>query len=59
VLKENIVKAGMPNEAAEMMAGIADSMKVGEFSFTESTLENLLGRKPVDLKEFLQSIYAK
>ena len=59
VLKENILKAGMPNDVVEMMSGIAYSMKVGEFSYTESDLENLLGRKPVDLKEFLKSIYSK
>lgn len=38
-LKENIVKAGMPNEVAEMMAGIAESMKVGEFDYTDPLLK--------------------
>jgi NAD(P)H dehydrogenase (quinone) len=59
VLKENIIKAGLPNDVAELMASIADSMKVGEFDYSDPTLENLLGRKPVDLKEFLKGVYSK
>lgn len=58
-LKENIVKAGMPNEVAELMASIAESMKVGEFDYCDTALEKLLGRKPVDLKEFLKGVYQK
>jgi len=58
-LKENIVKAGMPNEVAELMASIAESMKVGEFDYCDTALEKLLGRKPVDLKAFLKSVYQK
>ena len=58
-LKENIVKAGMPNEIAELMASIAESMKAGEFDFIDPTLEKLLGRKPVDLKDFLLNVYKK
>jgi len=56
-LKENIIKAGMPNEIAEFMAGIAESMKAGEFDYCDLTLENLIGRKPITLKEYLKSVY--
>lgn len=59
VLKTNIIKAGMPNEVAELMVSIAESMKAGEFDYCDPALENLLGRKPVDLKEFLHSVYSK
>lgn len=58
-LKENIVKTGMPNEVAKLMASIAESMKVGEFNYYDPALENLLKRKPMDLKEFLKGVYQK
>ncbi|PKL87519.1 MAG: NAD(P)-dependent oxidoreductase [Ignavibacteriae bacterium HGW-Ignavibacteriae-2] len=58
-LKENIIKAGMPEEVADMMSGIADSMRAGDFDFTDPALENLIGRKPADLKEFLTGVYSK
>lgn len=59
VLKENIMKFGMPKEVAELMGSIADSMKAGEFDFIDPTLENLIGRKPTDLKDFLKNVYSK
>jgi NAD(P)H dehydrogenase (quinone) len=49
----------MPKEVAELMGSIAESMKAGEFDFIDPTLEKLLGRKSVDLKEFLKSVYQK
>jgi len=58
-LKENIIKFGMPKEVAELMGSIAESMKAGEFDFIDPTLEKLLGRKPVDLKDFLLNVYKK
>lgn len=58
-LKENIIKAGMPEEVADMMSGIADSMRAGDFDFNDPALENLIGRKPADLKEFLTGVYSK
>lgn len=58
-LKENIIKFGMPKEVADLMGSIAESMKAGKFDFIDPTLENLIGRKPTDLKEFLKNIYSK
>lgn len=58
-LKENIIKFGMPKEVAELMGSIAESMKAGEFDFIDPTLENLIGRKPTDLKDFLKNVYTK
>ena len=58
-MKENIIKFGMPKEVAELMGSIAESMKAGEFDFIDPTLEKLLGRKSVDLKEFLKGVYQK
>lgn len=59
VLKENIIKFGMPKEVAELMGSIAESMKAGEFDFIDPTLEKLIGRKPTDLKDFLTNVYSK
>lgn len=59
VLKENIIKFGMPKEVAELMGSIAESMKAGEFDYIDSALENLIGRKPTDLKDFLKNVYTK
>ncbi|GAB4292129.1 MAG: SDR family oxidoreductase [Ignavibacteriaceae bacterium] len=59
VLKENIIKFGMPKEVAELMGSIAESMKAGEFDFIDPTLEKLIGRKPTDLKDFLRNVYSK
>ena len=58
VLKENIIKFGMPKEVADLMGSIAESMKAGEFDFIDSTLEKLIGRKPTDLKDFLKNVYS-
>jgi NAD(P)H dehydrogenase (quinone) len=59
VLKENIIKFGMPKEVADLMGSIAESMKAGEFDFIDPTLEKLIGRKPTDLKDFLKNVYSK
>ena len=58
VLKENIIKFGMPKEVADLMGSIAESMKAGEFDFIDPTLEKLIGRKPTDLKDFLKNVYS-
>lgn len=59
VLKENIIKSGIPKEVVDLMGSIAESMKAGEFDFVDNVLEKLIGRKPTDLKEFLKNIYSK
>lgn len=58
VLKENIIKFGIPKEVADLMGSIAESMKAGEFDFIDPTLEKLIGRKPTDLKDFLKNVYS-
>lgn len=59
MLKENIMKSGLPEEVADLMGSIAESMKAGEFDFVDLTLENIIGRKPADLKDFLRNVYSK
>lgn len=58
-LKENIIKSGMPKDVAELMGSIAESIKSNEFNFIDTALENLLERKPTDLKDFIKNIYSK
>ena len=57
--KNALANAGLPKAAIEVSAGFADAIKQGEFEETSNDLENLLGRKPVSLKEFLTSVYKK
>ena len=58
VYKDAMSKAGVPMEYIGMIADFSEAIKQGEFSTTKSDLENLLGRKPTTLKEYLKSVYA-
>ncbi len=57
-LKKGMLQHGLPEDVAEMMASIAASMKAGEFDYADNTLENLIGHKPLDLKNFLEVVYS-
>lgn len=57
-LKNGMLQHGLPDDVAEMMTSIAASMKAGEFNYADNTLENLIGHKPLDLKNFLQAVYS-
>jgi NAD(P)H dehydrogenase (quinone) len=52
-------KAGVPKEVVGFLGGFATAIKNGEFDTHRSDLENLLGRKPMELKEFLKITYGK
>lgn len=52
-LKSNNV----PEEYIGLFTGFAVAQAEGEFDVTGSDLENLLGRKPTTLKEFLKTVY--
>lgn len=54
---EAVIKAGLPQEYAGMFASFSEAIEQGEFETANSDLENLLGRKPTSLKEYLKSIY--
>lgn len=56
---ETTTKAGMPVEFAEMFASFSEAIKQGEFETTNSDLENILGRKPTSLKQYLTLNYSK
>jgi len=54
---DELVKAGVPKENAAFFAGFGEAIKNGEFDTHRSDLATLLGRKPLELKEFLKTIY--
>jgi NAD(P)H dehydrogenase (quinone) len=52
-------KAGLPQEIIAFLGGFSTAIKNGEFNTQRSDFEKIVGRKPMELKEFLQVIYAK
>jgi NAD(P)H dehydrogenase (quinone) len=58
VYLENLLKAGIPAEWAEVFAGSAEGIKQGELTNDKPDLQNLLGRKPDSVKEFLTQVYS-
>lgn len=54
-----LLAAGVPKEAIGFIASFAEAIRQGEFDFPDTTLETLLGRKPVGLTEYLKSVYVK
>jgi len=50
-------ETGLPTRVAEFAADWADAIRWGEFEETNSALENILGRKPTDLKTYLSGVY--
>jgi NAD(P)H dehydrogenase (quinone) len=57
-LVENIIKAGVPEGYAKMLGTIADAVNAGELDVESHDLEYLIGRKPVDIGEFLKGVYS-
>lgn len=56
VFKEELKSYGMPVEVVDLLVSMANGIKSGEFSYIHNTLEKLLGRKPLDLKDYLKSL---
>jgi NAD(P)H dehydrogenase (quinone) len=56
---DGLVKAGVPKEVASFLGGFGTAIGNGEFDTHRSDLEKLLGRKPMELKEFLTITYGK
>jgi NAD(P)H dehydrogenase (quinone) len=53
--KAGLTEAGLPEPAVTAIAGIAEAIAAGELDSSDPTLERLLGRKPVNLKTFIDS----
>lgn len=56
-LKEGMRKGGVPEPYIPMMASIAEAITANEVDLVDPALENLLHRKPEDLKDSLPKIY--
>lgn len=55
-LKEGLKQAGLPEHDVVMYGGVADAIGAGEFDVTDPSLEKILQRKPVDLKDYLPQL---
>jgi NAD(P)H dehydrogenase (quinone) len=59
VYSDVLTKAGVPGEYIGMFVGFGAAIQQGEFYANSTDLENLLGRKPVSLEDFLKQVYTK
>jgi NAD(P)H dehydrogenase (quinone) len=59
VYSDVLTKAGVPGEYIGMFVGFGAAIEQGEFYMDSTDLENLLGRKPVSLEDFLKQVYTK
>lgn len=55
-LKAELVKTGMPEEEIGWFLSLAESIKANEFAPVENSLETLLKRRPLALKEYLTTL---
>jgi NAD(P)H dehydrogenase (quinone) len=55
---EALTKANVPAEYIAMFSGFAEAIKQGEFAAETTDLQDLLGRKPTTVKQFLAKVYA-
>lgn len=55
-LKEGLKQAGVPDLYIPMTASIAEAIAASEIDLVDPALENLLGRKPEDLKDALPKV---
>jgi len=56
-MRQELLKKKTPEFLVNMLTQLAESFKHNEGNYPDPTLENLLGRKPVGLKEFLKNTY--
>lgn len=57
VYVETLTNAGVPELYIGMFAVFAEAIKRDEFNLPDNTLEQLLGRKPTSLEEYLQTTF--
>ena len=55
--KAGLIENKTPEPLIEIITGIAEAVRNNELNFPSADLENLLGRKLLTLKEFLQQTY--
>jgi NAD(P)H dehydrogenase (quinone) len=54
-----LVQLGVSGDDAPYLSRFAGAIAKGEFETNKSDVEQLLGRSPISLKDFLMSIYGK
>lgn len=56
--QQALLDAGLPPVVVGLFVGILQSIKAGEFDKTGTDLEAILGRTPLQVKDFLEAYYA-
>ena len=56
IMKKEMKKAGIPEAIIAMVSSGVEAIDAGEFDITDTSLENILGRKPADLKDCLKML---
>lgn len=56
---QTLLAAGVPGEFVGILAGFAKGIAEGELETATTDLEDLLGRKPTSVRDFLRSVYQK
>ncbi len=54
--REELISYQMPVEVVDLLVSMANGIKAGEFSLIENTLEKLLGRKSLNLNEYVKNL---
>jgi NAD(P)H dehydrogenase (quinone) len=55
--RKGLLGFGLGEEEAGFYASMADSIRAGEFEKTHHSLEGLLGRKPLGVREYLRELF--
>lgn len=55
---KTLTEAGVPMQYAGMFAGFGEAFRQGEFAQASTTIERLLGRKPVSMAQFIEQVYS-
>lgn len=58
-LKAALREHHLPEPVVELLAGMTTAMQQNEFNLSSPAFEQLLGRKPTDLRQLLTGIYGK
>lgn len=58
VFREEMTKAGVPDPYIGVFAGFSEAARQKEFDLIDPTLEKLLGRRPVSVREYLKGVYS-
>jgi NAD(P)H dehydrogenase (quinone) len=56
ILREKLVNSQLPIQVVDLLISMANAIKAGEFSHTDSVLEKLLRRKSLSLNDYVKSL---